>query len=122
MPRKAISSVVGIGGMMGAIDTGFKRARATIIDANMTHLIAAMILFELLMGNTPFRGLPAEEATIKLAQGYRPQFKRPVLPALQALFALNARANSAVGVGVGRNVGEARKDESVCVCAAGGGW
>ena len=41
-------------GMMGAIDTGFKRAMATIIDANMTHLIAAMILFEL--GSGPVKG------------------------------------------------------------------
>jgi len=41
-------------GMLGAIDTGFKRAMATIIDANMTHLIAAMILFEL--GQGPVKG------------------------------------------------------------------
>jgi preprotein translocase subunit SecD len=41
-------------GMMGAIDTGFKRAMTTIIDANATHLIAAMILFEL--GSGPVKG------------------------------------------------------------------
>ena len=41
-------------GMLGAIDAGFKRAMATIIDANMTHLIAAMILFEL--GQGPVKG------------------------------------------------------------------
>ena len=34
-------------GMLGAIDAGFKRAMATIFDANMTHLIAAMVLFQL---------------------------------------------------------------------------
>jgi protein-export membrane protein SecD len=41
-------------GMLAAIDTGFRRAMATIIDANMTHLIAALILFEL--GSGPVRG------------------------------------------------------------------
>ncbi len=40
--------------MLGAIDTGERRAIATIIDANMTHLIAALILFEL--GSGPVRG------------------------------------------------------------------
>jgi preprotein translocase subunit SecD len=34
-------------GMLGAIDTGFKRAMATIFDANATHLIAAIVLFQL---------------------------------------------------------------------------
>jgi len=33
--------------MLAAIDTGFRRAMATIIDANMTHLIASLILFQL---------------------------------------------------------------------------
>ena len=40
--------------MLGAIDTGFRRAMATIIDANATHLIASLILFEL--GSGPVRG------------------------------------------------------------------
>jgi protein-export membrane protein SecD len=40
--------------MLGAIDTGERRAIATIVDANMTHLIAALILFEL--GSGPVRG------------------------------------------------------------------
>jgi preprotein translocase subunit SecD len=40
--------------MLGAIDTGETRAIATIVDANMTHLIAALILFEL--GSGPVRG------------------------------------------------------------------
>jgi len=40
--------------MLGAIDQGEERAKATIIDANMTHLIAALILFEL--GSGPVRG------------------------------------------------------------------
>jgi protein-export membrane protein SecD len=40
--------------MLGAVDTGERRAIATIIDANMTHLIAALILFEL--GSGPVRG------------------------------------------------------------------
>jgi preprotein translocase subunit SecD len=40
--------------MLGAIDTGESRAIATIVDANMTHLIAALILFEL--GSGPVRG------------------------------------------------------------------
>ncbi len=40
--------------IIAAIDTGFQRARATIFDANMTHLIAAAILFEL--GSGPVRG------------------------------------------------------------------
>ena len=41
-------------GMLAAIDTGFRRAMATLIDANMTHLIASLILFEL--GSGPVRG------------------------------------------------------------------
>jgi protein-export membrane protein SecD len=40
--------------MLGSIDTGERRAIATIVDANMTHLIAALILFEL--GSGPVRG------------------------------------------------------------------
>jgi protein-export membrane protein SecD len=40
--------------MLASIDVGFQRARATIIDANMTHLIAALILFQL--GTGPVRG------------------------------------------------------------------
>ncbi len=38
-------------GMLAAIDAGFKRAMATIIDANATHLIAALVLFELAQGS-----------------------------------------------------------------------
>ncbi len=41
-------------GMLASIDTGFRRAMATIIDANMTHLIASLILFEL--GTGPISG------------------------------------------------------------------
>jgi protein-export membrane protein SecD len=41
-------------GILAAIDTGFRRAMNTIIDANMTHLIASLILFEL--GSGPVRG------------------------------------------------------------------
>jgi SecD/SecF fusion protein len=40
--------------MLASIDTGFRRAMATIIDANATHLIASLILFEL--GSGPVRG------------------------------------------------------------------
>ncbi|HKQ10712.1 MAG TPA: protein translocase subunit SecD [Rhizomicrobium sp.] len=40
--------------MLAAIDTGFRRAMATIIDANMTHLIASLILFQL--GQGPVKG------------------------------------------------------------------
>jgi protein-export membrane protein SecD len=40
--------------MLAAIDTGFRRAMATIIDANMTHLIASLILFQL--GTGPVKG------------------------------------------------------------------
>ena len=40
--------------MLAAIDTGFRRAMNTIIDANMTHLIASLILFEL--GSGPVQG------------------------------------------------------------------
>jgi protein-export membrane protein SecD len=40
--------------MIASIDSGFRRAMATIIDANSTHLIAALILFEL--GSGPVRG------------------------------------------------------------------
>jgi preprotein translocase subunit SecD len=41
-------------GMIASIDAGFRRAMATIIDANATHLIASLILFEL--GSGPVRG------------------------------------------------------------------
>ncbi len=41
-------------GMLASIDTGFRRAMNTIIDANMTHLIASLILFEL--GSGPVAG------------------------------------------------------------------
>jgi protein-export membrane protein SecD len=40
--------------MLASIDTGFRRAMATIIDANMTHLIASLILFQL--GTGPIKG------------------------------------------------------------------
>ncbi len=40
--------------MLASIDTGFRFAMATIVDANMTHLIASLILFEL--GAGPVRG------------------------------------------------------------------
>ncbi len=40
--------------IIASIDQGFRRAMNTIIDANMTHLIAALILFEL--GSGPVRG------------------------------------------------------------------
>ncbi len=40
--------------MLASIDTGFRLAMATIMDANATHLIAALILFEL--GTGPVRG------------------------------------------------------------------
>jgi len=41
-------------GMIASIDAGFRRAMATIIDANATHLIASLILFQL--GSGPVRG------------------------------------------------------------------
>ena len=40
--------------MLGSIDTGERRAITTIVDANATHLIASLILFEL--GSGPVRG------------------------------------------------------------------
>ncbi|HEY2070870.1 MAG TPA: protein translocase subunit SecD [Rhizomicrobium sp.] len=40
--------------MLASIDTGFRRAMATIVDANATHLIASLILFQL--GSGPVRG------------------------------------------------------------------
>jgi protein-export membrane protein SecD len=41
-------------GILASVDTGENRAMATIIDANATHLIASLILFEL--GSGPVRG------------------------------------------------------------------
>ncbi len=41
-------------GMIASIDAGFRRAMATIIDANATHLIASLILF--MLGSGPVRG------------------------------------------------------------------
>ena len=40
--------------IIASIDQGFRRAMATIVDANMTHLIASLILFQL--GSGPVRG------------------------------------------------------------------
>ncbi len=40
--------------MLASIDQGFRRAMATIVDANATHLIASLILFQL--GSGPVRG------------------------------------------------------------------
>jgi SecD/SecF fusion protein len=40
--------------IISSIDAGFRRAMATIIDANATHVIASIILFEL--GSGPVRG------------------------------------------------------------------
>jgi protein-export membrane protein SecD len=40
--------------IIASIDAGFRRAMATIIDANATHLIASLILFQL--GSGPVRG------------------------------------------------------------------
>ena len=40
--------------VIAAIDAGFRRATATIIDTNMTHVLAALILFQLGVG--PVRG------------------------------------------------------------------
>jgi preprotein translocase subunit SecD len=40
--------------IIASIDQGFQRARTTIFDANMTHLIASAILFQL--GTGPVRG------------------------------------------------------------------
>ncbi|MBI1329856.1 MAG: protein translocase subunit SecD [Alphaproteobacteria bacterium] len=40
--------------LIAAIDAGFRRAMATIVDANATHLIASLILFQL--GSGPVRG------------------------------------------------------------------
>jgi protein-export membrane protein SecD len=40
--------------IIASIDQGFRRAMATIFDANMTHLIASVILFQL--GTGPVRG------------------------------------------------------------------
>lgn len=53
--------------------------------AKVDQFAFAMILYELLMGTTPFRGLPAEEATVQLALGHRPAFKRPITPELKQL-------------------------------------
>jgi protein-export membrane protein SecD len=40
--------------LLASVDQGFQRARTTIFDANMTHLIASLILFQL--GSGPVRG------------------------------------------------------------------
>lgn len=41
--------------------------------AKVDQFAFAMIVYELLMGTTPFRGISAEEATVQLAMGHRPQ-------------------------------------------------
>src|SRR3546814_6381407 len=40
--------------LLSAMDAGFARAMATILDANMTHLLSAMIMFQ--FGSGPVRG------------------------------------------------------------------
>jgi preprotein translocase subunit SecD len=40
--------------LINAIDAGFKRAMATIVDSNMTHVIAGLLLF--LLGTGPVKG------------------------------------------------------------------
>jgi preprotein translocase subunit SecD/SecD/SecF fusion protein len=40
--------------IVASIDSGFRRAMSTIVDANATHVIASIILFEL--GSGPVRG------------------------------------------------------------------
>ena len=54
-------------------------------SAKVDQFAFAMILFELLQGTPPFRSLPAEEATVQLALGHRPQFKRDLMPELRDL-------------------------------------
>jgi preprotein translocase subunit SecD len=41
-------------GVIAALDTGFRKALGTIVDAHLTALIAAIALFEL--GSGPVRG------------------------------------------------------------------
>ena len=41
-------------GVVGAIDAGFKRAMATILDSNLTTILTAIVLFAL--GSGPVRG------------------------------------------------------------------
>jgi len=53
--------------------------------AKVDQFAFAMILFELLQGAPPFKRQTAEEATVLLAEGERPQFRREVLPALRDL-------------------------------------
>jgi preprotein translocase subunit SecD/SecD/SecF fusion protein len=45
---------------ISAIDVGFKRALGTILDANITTLIAALVLFQL--GSGPIRGFAVTHA------------------------------------------------------------
>jgi len=53
--------------------------------AKVDQFAFAMILFELQQGTPPFRSIPAEDATVQLALGQRPQFKRESVPELQEL-------------------------------------
>lgn len=53
--------------------------------AKVDQFAFAMIVYELLMGTTPFRGISAEEATVQLAMGHRPPFKRHAPAELKAL-------------------------------------
>jgi hypothetical protein len=53
--------------------------------AKVDQFAFAMILFELLQGAPPFRAMSAEEATVQLALGHRPVFKRESHPELRAL-------------------------------------
>jgi len=53
---------------VAAIDTGFKRAIATIIDTNSTHLIAAMVLF--FLGSGPIKGFALTLGVATVASFY----------------------------------------------------
>ena len=53
---------------VAAIDTGFRRAIATITDTNSTHLIAALVLF--FMGTGPIKGFALTLAVGTVASFY----------------------------------------------------
>jgi len=54
-------------------------------SAKVDQFAFAMILYELLQGAAPFKSLTAEEATVQLALGHRPELRPEVHPELRDL-------------------------------------
>ena len=78
--------------IMSAIDAGFSRARATIIDANATHLLAGLILLSL--GSGPVGGF-AVALTLGIISSF---FTSIFVTRLQVIWWLQGRRPAALPI------------------------